>query len=221
MFTRALFFVLATGMIAPAVPAQTAVRLDPVRVVDPAAGTVSEPGSVARVDGRIVEADDPEDRATQVIDTEGRWLIPGLDEPHAHVPPVAHEQQLDDVRTLVLAHGVTIIAGMLGERDHLALRAALAADARFGPRPVTSGPSLNGTSVLDPATARRVLRAQAEAGYDLLMLHSGLLPGSVAAWTQAGRDLGIPSAGHVPIGVDLDVHLDAVAARIRPDDAPD
>lgn len=225
-----LLLALAAVFAAPAGHAQSAVRLDQVRVVDPANGTVSEPRTVAMVDGWIVEEDALAGLTAEIIDAEGRWLIPGLAELHAHVPPVASEQQLDDVLNLFLAHGVTSIRGMLGERGHLTVRAELAAGERFGPRLITSGPSLNGNSVPDPATARRVVLAQAEAGYDLLKLHPGLLPGTFAALTQAARDLDMPYAGHVSIGVGLDRalaarqstidHLDAYAQALVPEDHP-
>ncbi|NKI33559.1 amidohydrolase family protein [Wenzhouxiangella sp. XN79A] len=209
---------------------QGAVRIDDVRVVDPDAGSASWPRSIAVLDGWIVDPDALDGRDVRVIDGSGRWLIPGLYEMHAHVPPVADAERLDDVLTLFLAHGVTGIRGMLGERGHLELRAELAAGQRFGPYLVTSGPSLNGTSAPDPTAARRIVRTQAEAGYDLLKLHPGLMPSTFAALTEAADGLGIPYAGHVSIGVGLDRalaagqstidHLDGYAQALVPDDHP-
>ena len=47
---------------------------------------------------------------------------------------------------------------MLGQPSHLALRAQLLDDAVFGPRLVTSGPSLNGRTVSGAADARELVR---------------------------------------------------------------
>lgn len=209
---------------------QAALRIDDVRVVDPATGTATAPRSVAMLDGWFVEPEALDGMTVQTVDGGGRWLIPGLHELHAHVPPVTDGRRLDDVLALFLAHGVTGIRGMLGERGHLDLRAELAAGERFGPRLVTSGPSLNGNSAPDAATARRIVRAQAEAGYDLLKLHPGLMPGTFAALTEAAQGLGIPYAGHVSIGVGLERalaarqstidHLDGYAQALVPDDHP-
>lgn len=210
--------------------AQSALVLDDVRVVDPASGSASDPGTVAILDGWIVDSSALEGREVTTMDGQGRWLIPGLAEMHAHVPPVSNSQQVDDVLTLFLAHGITTIRGMLGERGHLALRAELAAGERFGPRLITSGPSLNGNSTPNAAAARRLVRAQAEAGYDFLKLHPGLLPDTFAALTEAARGLGIGYAGHVSIGVGLDRalaarqatidHLDGYAPSLVPADHP-
>ncbi len=223
-------FVLGLLLAAFDANGQVALRIDDVRVVDPAAGTATEPRSVAVLDGWFVEPEALDGLTVQTVDGGGRWLIPGLHELHAHVPPADETQRLDDVLALFLAHGVTGIRGMLGERGHLDVRADLAAGKRFGPRLITSGPSLNGNSAPDAATARRIVQTQAEAGYDLLKLHPGLLPGTFAALTEAAQGLDMPYAGHVSIGVGLDRalaarqstidHLDGYAQALVPDDHP-
>lgn len=51
------------------------------------------------------------------IDGSGRWLIPGLAEMHAHVPPGdAPAETVEDMLFLYLANGVRTIRGMLGAR---------------------------------------------------------------------------------------------------------
>ena len=204
-----------------------------VRVVDPDAAEASDPRDVAILGAWIVDAARLDDLAAdeyRAIDAEGRWLIPGLAEMHAHVPPMSDPQRVDDVLALFLAHGVTTVRGMLGEPGHLVLRAELADGRRFGPRLITSGPSLNGNSAPDADAARRLVRRQAEAGYDLLKLHPGLLPDTFAALTRAADGLDIPYAGHVSTAVGLERalaarqstidHLDGYAQALVPDDHP-
>jgi hypothetical protein len=188
--------------------------LDGVRRVDPAAGTIGPRETLAVRDGWIVEAASLDRDATRRIDADGLFVIPGLTEMHAHVPSGADGQAVDDVLALFLAHGVTTIRGMLGEPAHLALRAELARGERPGPRLITSGPSLNGNSVPDVATARRLVRRQSEAGYDFLKLHPGLMPDTFGAIDAAADGLGIAHAGHVSVGVGLARALDAGQATI-------
>lgn len=196
-----------------------------VRLIDPASGTVSEPRSLSVRDGLIV--DDPAaDSVDRRIDTGG-YLIPGLAEMHAHVPPTANSQQLNDVLTLFLAHGVTTIRGMLGEPGHLELRQQLASGEVIGPRLMTAGPSFNGNSVSSTAQAANMVRAQAEAGYDLLKLHPGLWPEVFDHIAETARSVGIDYSGHISVAVGLDRvlesgqgtidHLDAYAQALVPE----
>ncbi|MCA1779630.1 MAG: amidohydrolase family protein [Xanthomonadaceae bacterium] len=150
----------------------------------------------------------------RVIDANGRFLIPGLAEMHAHVPPTDDPARIDEVLRLFLAHGVTTIRGMLGEPGHLLLRRELADGDRIGPRLITSGPSFNGTSVTSEAVARLRVRRQSEAGYDFLKLHPGLRPDTFDAISSAADGLGIDFGGHVSIGVGLERALQAGQATI-------
>ncbi len=198
---------------------------DNVRLIDPASGTVSEPRTLSVKNGLIVDesAVDSIDRRIDI----GGFLIPGLAEMHAHVPPTANSQQLNDVLTLFLAHGVTTIRGMLGEPGHLELRQRLASGELVGPRLLTAGPSFNGNSVSSADQAANMVRAQAEAGYDLLKLHPGLWPDVYDRIVQTARSVGIDYSGHVSVAVGLDRvlassqgtidHLDAYAQALIPE----
>ncbi len=204
-------------------------RIDGVRLADPGGLVNPDSSTIHIVDGWLVGASDAAE-PDQVIDGSGLFLIPGLAEMHAHVPPLDDAQRVDDVLRLFLAHGVTTIRGMLGEPGHLLLREQLATGTRIGPRLVTSGPSLNGNSVPNPGAAGRMVRAQAEAGYDFLKLHPGLMPGTFAAIARAADALGIGFGGHVSIGVGLDRalaagqatidHLDGYVEALVPDTHP-
>lgn len=137
-----------------------------------------------------------------VIDASGKYLIPGLAEMHAHVPPAnAPPAVTERVLALYLANGITTIRGMLGDASHLALRARLASGEQMGPRLITSGPSFNNNSVKTVQAGVDSVLSQKRAGFDLLKIHPGLsreLFDSVAA--TANR-VGIPFSGHVPFDV--------------------
>ena len=179
--------------------------------------TVVKQQTVIVENGRIVTIDDvdtvpvPEDAV--VIDGTDRFLIPGLAEMHAHVPG-ASSSDLDRYFTLFVANGVTTVRGMLGQPSHLALREELLSGRVFGPRLITSGPSLNGRSVSGAADGGRQVREQHAAGYDFIKIHPGLDAEEFAAIADTANELGIPFAGHVPAAVGVPNALAAGIATI-------
>ncbi len=173
--------------------------------------TVIVEDGVITVIGDVDSVALPDD--AEIVDGTDRYLMPGLAEMHAHVPG-ADSDQLDRVLTLFAANGVTTIRGMLGQPSHLALRQALLDGDRFGPRLITSGPSLNGNSVTGPADGERKVRDQHLAGYDFLKIHPGLSASEYRAIAATANELGIPFAGHVPVSVGLDGVFEAGMATI-------
>ena len=188
------------------------------------------PGQTVVVrDGRIVMIGDvngvPVPEGASVIDGTDRFLLPGLAEMHAHVP-AADSEHLERYFALFVANGVTTLRGMLGRTDHLALRDDLLAGNRFGPRLITSGPSLNGRSVRGARDGVQQVREQHAAGYDFLKIHPGLDAAEFAAIAATANELDMPFAGHVPAAVgvinalDLGIatidHLDGYMAALLP-----
>ncbi|NJO03236.1 MAG: amidohydrolase, partial [Bacteroidia bacterium] len=125
-----------------------------------------------------------------VIEAHGKYLIPGLAEMHAHVPPVDDLEPMKKVLTLFAVNGVTTIRGMLGHPRHLELRTKLEEGEIIGPRFFTSGPSFNGNSVKSPEAGAQMVRDQKQAGYNFLKLHPGLSRESFDAIAQTAREVG-------------------------------
>ena len=149
-----------------------------------------------------------------VVDGTDRYLMPGLAEMHAHVPDAARTSNLDRTLTLFAANGVTLVRGMLGQSSHLELRQELLDNEMFGPRLITSGPSMNGNSVQGPEDGARKVRAQHAAGYDFVKIHPGLSAEEYRAIATTAQELGMPFAGHVPASITLQIALDAGMATI-------
>lgn len=150
-----------------------------------------------------------------VVDGSGRYLMPGLTEMHAHIPPPAQgEDTLERTMFLFLSNGVTTIRGMLGDPAHLALRSRARRGEIVAPRIFTSGPSLNGNSAPTPEVAARMVDEQHAAGYDFIKLHPGLTRPVFDAAVAAAARRGIPLAGHVSAEVGLDAALAARQATI-------
>jgi len=148
----------------------------------------------------------PVPKGAFVVDGTDRFLMPGLAEMHAHVTSTA-PQQFDRLATLFVANGVTTIRGMLGRPEHLLLRDQLADGEIFGPRLITSGPSVNGRSVSGAVDASRFVRAQHAAGYDFVKIHPGLTADEFATVASTANELGIPFAGHVPVAAGVGAAL--------------
>lgn len=178
------------------------------------------PGQTVIVQGGRIAAMGPAantvvpDGATR-IEGRGRFLMPGLAEMHAHVPPQADQTQwTEDVLFLYAANGITFARSMLGAPHHLPLRARAERGELVSPRIYTSGPSLNGNSVATPEDGRRMVAEQRAAGYDFLKIHPGLDRARYDAIADAARTAGIRFAGHVPVEVGLARALEAGQATV-------
>ena len=222
------YLLLLLSIAATGAAAETTAFLN-VNVIPMTEETVVENQTVIVSDGTVAAIGDvdevPVPEGARVIDGTDRFLVPGLAEMHAHVPP-ADSPDLERDFTLFVANGVTTVRGMLGHPSHLSLRRALQEGERFGPRLVTSGPSLNGRSVSGAADGERQVREQHAAGYDFIKIHPGLDHREFAAIAATARELGMPVAGHVPVAVGLERalasgmasidHLDGYMAALMP-----
>ncbi|RAW00298.1 amidohydrolase family protein [Pseudochryseolinea flava] len=149
-----------------------------------------------------------------VINGKGKFLMPGLAELHAHVPPVDNIDPMKDVLFLFAANGITTIRGMLGHPRHLELRDKLQKGDIIGPRFFTTGPSFNGMSVTSPEAGAEMVRKQKLAGYDFLKLHPGLTRDKFDAIASTAKQEKIPFVGHVSFGVGIWRAIDAQYSSI-------
>jgi Amidohydrolase family len=149
------------------------------------------------------------------IEGRGKFLMPGLAEMHAHIPGGNQPDSIvERVLFLYVSRGVTTIRGMLGHPKHLALREQAAGGKILSPTIYTSGPSLNGNSVPDAATAARLVTEQKAAGYDFLKIHPGISREAFDTLAATAHRQRIPFAGHVPLDVGLSRALTARYATI-------
>lgn len=133
-----------------------------------------------------------------IVPLEGKYLLPGLTEMHAHIPALAWDDPLiSETLFLYLSNGITTIRGMLGNPLHLELREKAKNGDILSPRIYTSSPSLNGNSVRTPEEARVQVASYAAEGYDFLKLHPGIRLHVFDEIVKTARESGIPYAGHV------------------------
>lgn len=232
---RAILIALLTLFLAAPAAAQTVYAITNVTVV-PMDSARHLPGQTVIVrDGRIAEMG-PAARVripagAVAIEGRGRYLMPGLAEMHAHVPPNPQAVQwTEDVLFLYAANGITFARSMLGAPHHLELRARAERGEIVAPRIYTSGPSFNGNSVASPEAGAAMVAEQKAAGYDFLKLHPGLDRPRFDAIAAAAREHGMPFGGHVSEAVGLARtleagqatvdHLDGYIAMLLPEGAP-
>jgi imidazolonepropionase-like amidohydrolase len=141
------------------------------------------------------------DKKALVVDGTGKYLLPGLAEMHAHVPPIDDLEPMKDVLSLFALNGITTIRGMLGHPKHLELRRMLNKGEIIGPVFHTTGPSFNGMSITSPEAGAEQVRKQKAAGYDYLKLHPGLTRAKFDSIEATAHRVGIPFVGHVSSGV--------------------
>ena len=149
-----------------------------------------------------------------VIDGMNKYLMPGLAEMHAHVPPSGNMDESKEVLLLFVANGVTNIRGMLGHPKHLELKTLIQNGEVTGPRFITSGPSFNGNSVKSAGQGAEMVKQQKAAGYDFLKIHPGISKENFAVIAQTAKDVNIDLAGHVPFDVGVWRAIDAGYATI-------
>ena len=180
-----------------------------VNVLPMASETVLANQTVVVADGVIVAAGPAAavevPRGAMVIDGSGRYLMPGLAEMHAHVPPGDNppREDIEDILFLYVANGITTIRGMLGSAYQIPLADEIERGEALGPNFYVGAPSINGGSAPTPADAERLVREHVEAGYDLQKIHPGV---SLDTWDHmvaVAQELGLTYSGHVPADVGL------------------
>ncbi|MBL7851891.1 MAG: amidohydrolase family protein [Cyclobacteriaceae bacterium] len=192
---------------------QQAVVFRSVNVIPMDAERVLENQDVVARDGKIL-AMGPSgkvayEKSAFVVEARGKYLIPGLAEMHAHIPPNDNVAAQKEVLLLFALNGVTTVRGMLGHPTHLTLRDQVNRGEVLGPHIYTSGPSFNGLSVKTPEYGEKMVRDQKQLGYDFLKLHPGLTLANFNAIVKTANEVGITYGGHVSSAVGVWRAIDA------------
>lgn len=171
-------------------------------------GVVSDQ-TVVVVDGVITEVGPASStrvgEGATLVDGTGRYLMPGLAEMHAHVPPGGNPPRdaVEDILFLYIANGITTIRGMLGSEYQIPLADEIRRGDVLAPTFYVGAPSINGNSAPTPEAAERLIRAHAAAGYDLQKIHPGV---SLETWDRmvdVAGEVALTFGGHVPTDVGL------------------
>lgn len=140
-----------------------------------------------------------------IIDGAGRYLMPGLAEMHAHVPPGADppREAVEEILFLYLANGITTIRGMLGSDYQIPLAEEIRRGDVLGPTFYVGAPSINGNSAPTPEAAEQLIRNHQGAGYHLQKIHPGVSRPTWDRMVAVAEEVGLTFGGHVPTDVGL------------------
>jgi hypothetical protein len=185
-----------------------------VTVVDTETGKEIQNRTVIISSGRISDVKDTNGvkppAGTQVVDGNGKYLIPGLWDMHVHS---VYAERLDTMFPLFVANGVLGIRDMgtpmpLAEIEHL--RQQTTNGSMLGPRIVAAGPILDGRpkptranflAITTPEEGRETVRRLKTGGSDFIKVYSNLSRDSFLAIVDEARKQNIPFSGHVPFSV--------------------
>ena len=181
--------------------------------------TIVEPGvrrrphqtlSVRRGDIRHVRQASSADDAGLLGGFKGAFVVPGLVDLHAHLPPDNALALTPYVQLLYLAHGVTSIRDA-GDIDGTAILAAkrVRREGFPGPRVFACGPFVGGsparwknTEILErPEDAEAVVAKLAARGFDCVKSYDGLDVARIRALEAAADRHGLRFIVHVPEGL--------------------
>jgi imidazolonepropionase-like amidohydrolase len=144
-----------------------------------------------------------------VVDGSGKYLMPGLADMHAHIPPPnSPNGLLSDVLALYLANGITTARTMFGHDGQLNLREWSRNGEIVSPILYVAGPGFTGESVHSAQEAIDMVRAQKKEGWDLVKVLPGLTLAEYDAIAKTAKSEGIRFGGHVPETVGLTHAID-------------
>lgn len=196
----------------------TATLISNAHIVDIRDGTILENQQIVIDSGKIKQiasSMENADKYTTTIDGSGKYIIPGLAEMHAHIPPPTTDaKRIEEILFLYLSNGITTIRGMLGDPLHLDLREKAKKGEIVSPRIFTSSPSLNGNSVTSIEEAKEKVTAYQNDGYDFLKIHPGIQLEIFNQIVKTANEVGIPFSGHVPVDVGIRHALESKYASI-------
>jgi imidazolonepropionase-like amidohydrolase len=143
-----------------------------------------------------------------VIDSTGKFVIPGLWDMHTHF------RDPDRDMKLYIANGVLGIRNMgAPAKEVFALRDAIASGQKLGPKIVAAGPIVDGpnswsnskftVSVNTADEARSTIRSLKQQGADFIKVYDGLSKEAYYAIAGETKKLGMPFAGHLPAPISV------------------
>lgn len=190
-----------------------------VNVVPMTTETVLSNQTVIVSDGRISAvgptAVTPITSGANVIDGQGKYLMPGLADMHVHLEG---RSGFGDA-PLFLAYGITTVLNLRGRSEILEWKRAIEEGRLLAPNLYTSGEFVNEPRVKSPQDAEDEVIRQKAAGYDVIKFHEVVVDGqyvtqrglsrpSYDAMNQTARRIGIPLIGHAPDNLGLQAVLD-------------
>ena len=186
----------------------TAIVFQNVNLITMTENKVLENQSVVIKDGLIAEIGEFQTVAipqgAQIIEGEGKYLMPGLVDMHVHLWLYKGEENL------YLANGVTSIQNMWGRPEHLRRKESNNKNLA-GLRIFTTGPIMDGSTPIwigskvlkTPEEAKKAVISVQESGYDAVKVYELLTVEVYEEIMKTAEEIGIRVVGHVPRAVEI------------------
>ncbi len=191
------------------------------RVFDPGTLATAEDQTVLVTQGRITavgpSAKVAVPQGARTLDAQGRFLMPGLWDMHAHFTGGAGGP-------LALASGVTTVRDLANEERTLTeLIAAIEAGRDLGPRVIKAGfmdgrgPYAGPTKVFvdNEEEARKAIDHYAAGGFEQVKIYSSIKPELVPTLVKLAHAKGLRLSGHVPAFMTARQFVEAGADEIQ------
>jgi imidazolonepropionase-like amidohydrolase len=141
-------------------------------------------------------------KGTKTFDAQGKYMLPGLWDMHAHFAQV-------EWGPVYLAAGVTTVRDVANEFDFIrSVRDAIRGGRGLGPRILTAGiidgehPTAIGIIRADTAEqGRAAVNKYKDAGFDQIKIYSSIKPDVLKAICDEAHRLGLTVTGHIPRGM--------------------
>ncbi len=160
-----------------------------------------------------IQTADKKPAVAQVIDGEGKYLIPGLWDFHVHL--TYDERLTASMPELFLSWGITSVRDTGGLMEKiLPVVEAMRAEGAVAPRVFFSGPLLDGNPVvyngigrpeigiqLTADNAYNTVKALKEQGVDFVKIYEMVSPKIFNAIVTAANNLNLPIDAHVPLSM--------------------
>jgi imidazolonepropionase-like amidohydrolase len=204
----AILFCLLAALPASSGPS-TPIAITRVTILDVRDGSTKADMTVLISGNRISAVgpskDTPLPRQVQIVDGQGKFLIPGLWDMHVHTDGDARALRL------LLASGITGVRDMGSDVAKIAeSRRRIVNGDLVGPRLLFAGPRLMGPPaeadsdvwvIHSPDEARRAVNSLADLHVDFIKVHDGLARDSFLAIVETAKARGLTFAGHVPVSM--------------------
>lgn len=177
-----------------------------VNVVDVQREVILQNRSISIDKGRIQrifsEGESEEFQDATIIDASGQYIVPGFWDMHEHWYDTEY-------LPLYIINGITGVREMSGEDINYEWRKSEKESDFIGPKSIISSRVLDGPSssipnitiVANKEEAREQVRIYFEKGADFIKVYNDLSRETYFAIADESKKLGIPFAGHIPIGV--------------------
>jgi imidazolonepropionase-like amidohydrolase len=184
------------------------------KMVDVATGEITEPSVILIQNGRIVKAGAKASvvvpAGAKVIHAEGKTILPGLWDMHAHF-----EQA--EWGPAYLAAGVTTVRDVGNEFNYInAVKRAIDDGTGVGPHilkaGIIDGPGPMGLGIVRAASKQEAVvavRRYKDSGFVQIKIYSSVQPPVVRAICDEAHRLGLSVTGHIPNGMNLEQGVDS------------